>query len=152
MIVHRIQKPKYGNDISGKGSTLAGGRWHPPGSLPVLYTASNRSLAILEVLVHLPAPLIVLPKLILLDVFVPDKKVLQIDEGDLPASWKLRGYHKTVQEWGMEWLRSRRSLAISVPSVISTDFTVLINPLHADFSHVHVHRELRGFIIDDRLI
>ena len=152
MIVHRIQKLKYGSDISGKGSTLVGGRWHLPGSLPVLYTTSNRSLAILEVLAHLPAPSIVPPKLILLEVFVPDKNVLKIDERDLPTGWKLRGYHRTVQEWGMDWLRSRRSLAISVPSVISMDFNILINPLHTDFSRVHVNREFRGFIIDDRLI
>ena len=152
MIVHRIQKLKYGSDISGKGSTLTGGRWHLPGSLPILYTTSNKSLAILEVLAHLPAPSITPPRFVLLDIFIPDKKVVQIAEKNLPVGWRLRGYQKTVQGWGTDWLRSRTSLAISVPSVISRDYNILINPLHKDFSQVNVQRELRDFIVDDRLI
>ncbi len=152
MIVYRLQKAKHGADISGKGSTLTGGRWNLLGSNPILYTASNKSLAILEVLAHLPSPQTVAPKLILLDIFLPDKDIVQIEEKTLPVGWRLRGYQRIVQEWGTNWLRSNSSLAISVPSYISMDFNVLINPNHTRFNKVIVVHEQPNFTIDKRLL
>lgn len=53
LIVYRITKQKRIRDISGKGSSVTGGRWNNKGT-PALYTASNVSLALLENLVHIP--------------------------------------------------------------------------------------------------
>ncbi len=52
MELYRLTKEKYGNDISGTGAFLAGGRWNSKG-IRMLYTAGSRSLALVESLAHL---------------------------------------------------------------------------------------------------
>jgi RES domain-containing protein len=152
MTVYRIVKSKHAGDLSGKGSLLVEGRWHLANTLPVLYTASNRSLAILEVLAHLPSPIIKPPRLSLLDIFIPDKEITVIKESDLPKGWKAKIYQRVAQQWGTDWLQSKRSLAIAVPSAISLDHNVLINPLHEGFDKVKITGEEKDFMVDDRLI
>ena len=85
MKVFRIQKAKYGADISGFGSTLVSGRWHKAGNHPILYTSSNISLAILECLVHLPS-VVKPPELLLLTIDIPDKYVTNIELNELPRN------------------------------------------------------------------
>ncbi len=150
MQVYRIQKAKYASDITGIGSTLVSGRWHQAGKFPVLYTSSNVSLAILECLVHLPS-VVNPPELDLLTLEVPDAAVVKMNTIDLPENWNRKGYFDNVQQWGVNWLKNRTSLAISVPSVTSPDFNILINPLHSDFSSVKII-ETRRITLDDRLI
>ena len=152
MIVYRLTKSKHGQDLSGLGSTLVEGRWHRPAALPVLYTASNRSLAILEVLAHLPSPVVKPPRLTMLEIFVPDTSVKTIRDSTLPKGWPSRSYQLEVQEWGTEWLRLGESLAISVPSVISRDRNILVNPTHRDFHKVRVVKAESDFLVDERLI
>ena len=49
----RIVKTRYSADaFSGEGARLYGGRWNSPG-VAMVYTAGSKSLATLEVLVHL---------------------------------------------------------------------------------------------------
>lgn len=137
MLVYRIQKSKYTNDISGIGSTLVSGRWHQAGKNPILYTSSNISLAILECLVHLPSA-VKPPDLILLTLDVPDKSIVKVETKDLPENWNKKGYFETVQRWGTTWLQGLSSLAVLVPSVTSPDYNILLNPGHPDFSHVKI--------------
>lgn len=150
MLVYRIQKAKYANDISGTGSTLVSGRWHQAGKQPVLYTSSNISLAILECLVHLPT-VVKPPDLVLLTIDVPDKSIVTIDTNNLPENWNKKGYFDDVQQWGTKWLQGLSSLAILVPSVTSPDHNILVNPGHPDFSHVRIV-DSRPITLDDRLI
>jgi len=152
MIVYRLAKSKHGKDLSGVGSILVEGRWHLAGALPVLYTASNRSLAILEVLAHLPSPTVKPPKLTLLEIQIPGTTVVVIRDTTLPKGWESRNYQRAVQVWGTKWLKANTSLAISVPSAISGDRNVLINPLHPDFRKVKVVRSEPDFLVDERLI
>ena len=152
MIVYRLQKAKHGRDISGIGSTFVEGRWHLTGSLPLLYTASSRSLSILEALAHLPNSLRHVPKLTMLEISIPDTAIVDIPVASLPTGWRNREYQVDVQQWGMNWLRSKSSLAIKVPSYISLDSNVLVNPLHDDFKKVKLIEEYPGFLIDDRLL
>ena len=152
MIVYRLQKAKHGRDISGIGSTFVEGRWHLPESLPLLYTASSRSLSILEALAHLPNSLRNIPKLTMLEIFIPDDAIVDTPAGSLPSGWRNKDYQVDVQEWGMNWLRSKSSLAIKVPSYISLDSNVLVNPLHFDFNRVNLIQEYTDFLIDDRLL
>src|SRR3954470_8827955 len=51
MLVYRISKRSFAGDLNGIGARLYGGRWNSVG-ISMLYTASSRSLAILEILVH----------------------------------------------------------------------------------------------------
>jgi RES domain-containing protein len=150
MLVYRIQKAKYANDITGTGSTLVSGRWHQAGKLPILYTSSNISLAILECLVHLPT-VVKPPDLVLLTIEVPDKSIVTIETKNLPENWNKKGYFDEVQQWGTRWLQGLSSLAIIVPSVTSPDYNILLNPGHPDFSHVKII-DSRPITLDDRLI
>lgn len=150
MYVYRIQKAKYANDISGTGSTLVSGRWHQSGKNPILYTSSNVSLAILECLVHLPS-VVKPPNLVLLTLEIPDTEVAKIEINDLPENWDKKGYFDSVQQWGVDWLKSKASLAIMVPSITSADFNILINPLHSKFHSVKITGS-RSITLDDRLI
>lgn len=151
MIVYRLQKATYKNDISGVGSTLVSGRWHTSGSVPMLYTTSNRSLAILEILSQLPKG-IPGPKLNMLSIKIPDASVVIIDTTTLPKGWDLVGQRIDVQNFGMDWLRSMSSLAIAVPSVISGDNNILINPMHPEFKMVKVVSIQNDFDIHNRLL
>lgn len=150
MLVYRIQKAKYANDITGTGSTQVSGRWHQAGKLPILYTSSNISLAILECLVHLPT-VVKPPDLILLTIEVPDKSIVTIETKNLPDNWNKKGYFDNVQQWGTKWLQGLTSLAILVPSVTSLDHNILVNPRHPDFSHIRIVNS-RPITLDDRLI
>ena len=101
MKVYRIQKASYGSDISGNGSTLISGRWHRVSRYAMLYTASNRSLAILESLVHLSTsgPF---PRHTLLEIEIDDSVVREIDSEALPKGWDNKNSNvKEVQEWGI---------------------------------------------------
>jgi RES domain-containing protein len=150
MLVYRIQKAKYANDITGTGSTLVSGRWHQAGKHPILYASSNISLAILECLVHLPT-VVKPPDLVLLTIDVPDKSIVTIDTKNLPENWNKKGYFDDVQQWGTKWLQGLTSLAVLVPSVTSLDHNILVNPRHTDFGQVKIV-DSRPITLDDRLI
>ncbi|MBA4054565.1 MAG: RES domain-containing protein [Marivirga sp.] len=150
MLVYRIQKPKYADDISGFGSTLVSGRWHQAGKYPILYTSSNISLAILVCLVHQPT-VVRPPDLVLLTLEVPDSGIVKVEAKGLPENWDKKGYFDDVQLWGTTWLQSSSSLAIIVRSVTSPDYNILVNPSHPDFSTVKI-AERRPITLDDRLI
>ena len=49
MVVFRIARKEYIQDLSGRGAELFGGRWNEKG-IPALYTSSSLSLAALEIL------------------------------------------------------------------------------------------------------
>ena len=91
------------------------------------------------------------PRLVLLTLEIPDSEVMKIEIEDLPENWRKKGYFDNVQQWGMNWLKSKSSLAIIVPSVTSADFNILINPEHSKFHFVRIV-ESRPIGLDDRLI
>lgn len=150
MLVYRIQKAKYANDISGTGSTLVSGRWHQAGKAPILYASSNVSLAILEYLVHLPS-VVKPPDLVLLTIDVPDNGIVKVETKNLPEHWNTKGYFEDVQRWGTRWLQGLSSLAVIVPSVTSPDYNILVNPGHRDFSRVKIV-DSKPITLDERLI
>jgi len=150
MTVFRIQKAKYRDDLSGIGSTFMPGRWNLAGGQPMLYISSSTSLAILEMLAHLSG--VKPPALVLLNIYVPDDAITSVKQSDLPPNWNKKGYFSDVQEWGMAWLKSSSSLAISIPSVISKEPNILINPHHPRFNEIKVLSMEDDFLIDDRLL
>lgn len=151
MVVFRIQKTKYRHDLSGMGSTLVPGRWNLAGGKPILYTSSSRSLAILEMLAHLTNG-VKPPPLVMLNIYVPDNAITAVDVSKLPKRWDEKGYIPEVQQWGMRWLESNSSLALSVPSIISKDPNILINPTHSRFGEVKIGLTEDDFLIDNRLL
>jgi len=150
MVVHRLAKKKYAHDpLGGAGALLVGGRWHHKG-LRIVYCAQTLSLASLEFFVHFE----VLHKaigLVAIGIELPDPLVEDLPAASLPADWDATPPTAATAEIGTEWIKSGRSTALRVPSVLTRgEFNVLINPAHADFKRVHV-ASLADYKYDTRM-
>jgi RES domain-containing protein len=149
MIVYRITNCDYANDLSGTGARLYGGRWNNEGK-SMLYTASSRSLAILEVLVHLP-PLMIPDNYCSVEIEVPDDSILTINTADLPVGWQDVSTITETKEMGDAFIKNREYLMMRVPSVIvSTEYNYLINPTHPKIKEVSILYN-SPFNFDERL-
>jgi len=149
MILYRIAREKYANDLSGRGGLMSSARWHD--HLPVIYTSVNSATCILEKLVHL------LPEEIHHDLTM---SILSVDESlssemieitQLPAIWKHYPAPDILKRIGNAWLMAKSSPLLFVPSVIDPySQNVLINPLHPDAVHITVGK-VEPFTYDERL-
>lgn len=135
VVVWRIatETPAYkADDISGKGAALSGGRWNAVGT-PMLYCASNISLAALETLSHLRGGSLPLNRF-LIHVSIPDEVWETREEPKrLPGGWNAIPAGLTSESFGERWVREKRSALLLVPSVIvPEEKNILINPSHPD--------------------
>ncbi len=154
MFVYRISKTKYINDLSGTGAKLYGGRWNEKG-IPLVYTSSSISLAILESLVHFSfnmAP----PDMSIATIYIPDnifESSVDIKSfGKLPNSWNENLPNPKTQQFIKKWINNKNSLILKVPSAInSREFNYLINPLHKDINLI-ILQDIVPFSFDKRLI
>ncbi|PZR56338.1 MAG: hypothetical protein DLM50_08715 [Candidatus Meridianibacter frigidus] len=100
MIIWRISRPDYlANALSGEGAFRFGGRWNYTG-VPMIYTASSMSLAILEYRAHVAvkdAP----SKLVLLKVEAPGN-VDPYPVAQLPKDWNRIPPSDTTRELGRQ--------------------------------------------------
>lgn len=150
MQVFRMARASRRYDLSGYGALLVGGRWNRRG-LALLYTAENRALAMLEVLVHLPVG--DLPAdMYLLTLEVPEAASrAEITAADLPADWQRLTQPLPTAVLGDAWLLAGATLALRVPSVIlPQEHNLLLNPAHPEFAQVRVV-EAQPFSFDERL-
>ena len=150
MVVYRIANCNYAADLSGTGARLYGGRWNSEGKA-MLYTASSRALAVLEVLVHLNT-LIVPNNFCLTEIEVPDNDIFSLDETLLPSNWRDISPPLMLRELGDEFLKKRGHLLLKVPSsIVPAEYNYLLNPLHPDAIKARlVNRE--PFSFDERLL
>jgi RES domain-containing protein len=135
--------------FDGKAAQRFGGRWSSPGS-PAVYASTTKSLALLEVLVHLDVgrPL---PRLVAFAFNVPDDLVERLPPARLPRHWRSSKGMLATQRVGDEWLATRRALALAVPSVIvPEEHNYLLNPEHAAFARLRFGRPM-PFLVDPRL-
>lgn len=135
MIAWRITKRAYGAraDVLGGEGARAGGRWNRAG-LAVVYSSENASLAILETLVRLTERR--LPKsLVAVRITIPDgATVTTIAKSLLPRGWQEVDNRECI-EIGSEWIESRKSLVLRVPSAAnSLEDNLLLNPQHPDIA------------------
>ena len=134
--------------FSGEGAVRYAGRWHFAGA-PVVYTATSRALAALEILVHLEirhAP----PGFVLIPAEVPDELITVLE--DPPPGWDALPAGDASRRAGAAWLRSRNAAALQVSSlVMQGEHNVLLNPLHPDFGRIEVG-EPEPFAFDPRLL
>lgn len=103
----------------GEGARRAGGRWNSKG-IRVLYMSENRSLTVLEVLVHLSG---VLPdKYFLGSAEIPDNMpVERIVDEDLPEAWSIGHSFRPFGNCGRAELRSEpRPLGLCANRVCGT--------------------------------
>jgi RES domain-containing protein len=150
MEVFRLARYTRRFDLSGYGAYLYGGRWNLPG-LALLYTAEQRAIALLETLVHLP--LEDLPDdMYLMTLEVPDDVSREaLTPEDLPTDWQRLSMPQPTATIGHEWLKSGRSLALQVPSVVvPQERNLLLNPAHPEFIRVRL-LDAQPFHFDERL-
>ena len=126
---------------SGEGARRFGQRWNPPG-LPAIYTGTSFALCLIEVLVHAnrKSPPSVARSV---EAVVPDDVSR---EAFVPAShpgWDDLRDLSVAQAFGRDWVESRRSALLVVPSVVTAarDFNVVVNPDHPDAGRISVGLE-----------
>jgi RES domain-containing protein len=138
MIVFRLSKGKYRNDLSGKGAELTGGRWNSTG-MAMLYTSASQALCLCEIAVHLPLGII--PKdYYLLSLEVPDDMdILELTVADLPADWQAVPPSNNTQVIGDQFLSEGTYVCLKVPSaVVPGEYNYLFNPSHPAFSKIKI--------------
>jgi RES domain-containing protein len=121
-------------------------RWTPAGAACV-YTSLSPATALLEYLVHLEGRT---PKELLLAVGMiqAESSMSEINE---PSTWSELPYRSEVQQIGLSWLQSGRSLALRVPSAICPgECNLLLNPRHEGFAALQLVA-LRPVSVDERL-
>ncbi len=139
MILWRLCRLAHAN-LSGEGGRLYSGRWHSAGR-PIIYTATEPSLAVLEVRVNLDVPFELLPD---------DYVLVSIETG--PADLEtLATLPENPRAHGDAWLQEQRTLLLAVPSVIIPQArNVLINPAHPAAAPARIVRA-EPFNFDPRL-
>jgi RES domain-containing protein len=147
----RLVHPMYADDaFSGEGPRGRGGRWNLRNSA-LVYTASSVSLATLELLVQNQRALL-LPEYVLFSCSFPETFVARVERKRLPENWRDYPGSRELQEIGTEWLRSRTSAVLEVPSaVIEEEVNYLLNPQHDDFRSIDISAP-RPFKLDLRLL
>ena len=149
MLLYRITKAQYADDLSGNGSRFFGGRWNSEGR-PMLYLASSRSLAILESLAHI-TPTNAPDEYMLLTIEAPDDFIaVSIDL--LPDQWNEYPESNMTKQIGNAFLQRNEYLLLKVPSaLVPEEFNYLMNPLHPNAAQVKVIKK-SPYTFDDRLL
>ncbi|HVZ26440.1 MAG TPA: RES family NAD+ phosphorylase [Sediminibacterium sp.] len=148
MILYRFAQERYGHDLSGNGARLYGGRWNPPG-IPVVYTSSSISLALLELIAN-SGSLEYLQHMHLIELQVPDELAKNPHRFDqLKKNWY---QDLDYTRWmGKKMLQTAQSLLCACPSVIvPQEWNYLVNPMHADIRKLSI-RKTQHFHFDERL-
>ena len=126
--------------FSGEGSRLYGGRWNSKG-IAVAYVAATRSLAMLEILVHMrntqqtapPIPYMLFPA------SFDERLVEGIPLSSLPPDWDLEPPTDSTKSIGDAWVSAASSPVLSVPSVlVPEERNYILNPGHNLFDQIHL--------------
>ena len=134
MIVYRIVREDLAT-LDGKGAAEYPGRWNKH-DVPCVYTSASPSLAQLEKMVNVDdwKIFITIPHLILC-IEVPDNKVHEISESDLPPGWDNAVYSLETQEMGTNLLNNPSVTAFSIPSAVSKmERNIILNPRSSDYA------------------
>ncbi|HAK10922.1 MAG TPA: RES superfamily protein [Chitinophagaceae bacterium] len=138
MEAYRLSRKMYASTLSGKGAALKGARWNSIG-VEMIYTASNRSLAMAEVAVHLS--LATLPTdYMMVTLFIPDDISIQkLTVADLPTDWNTFPHPISTQAIGDKFIAANQHCILQIPSSVTQgDYNLLINPNHPDFSRIKI--------------
>ncbi|MBV9301854.1 MAG: RES family NAD+ phosphorylase [Acidobacteriaceae bacterium] len=145
----RIVKKKYQHTaFDGSGARLYGGRWNLPGTA-VVYTAFSRSLAILEILVHMNASGL-LESYVLCPCEFDREFVQRVSPASLPSKWRQSGVSDKIQVFGDELIRHASVPVLQFPSaVVPQEENYLLLPEHPLFIKIRIG-EPEPFLFDRR--
>lgn len=125
----------------------SGGRWSSPG-VPAVYASLSPAGAILEFLAHIDGEKPV--DLALISACMPDTDIEVADV--LPPEWREWPYRDDVREYGNAWIRSGRSAALRLPSVLCEQAcNLLLNPDHDGIGRIQVTK-IEPITLDPRLL
>ena len=102
----------------GTGAALLGGRWNSPGR-PAIYGSLSFACAMLEILAH--AGIGRIPdtqQSVIAEVPDEDALIERHEQASLPDGWDAED-SGVARLFGDDWLASRRSLVLIVPSVVA---------------------------------
>jgi RES domain-containing protein len=148
MLVYRITLEKYAGSLVASGNAA---RWNSK-DVSMIYTASSRSLACLENIVHRT-------HLGSSDIFrvmvisIPDSmKIERISLKDLHPGWNEFDQYPYTRSVGDQWISEGRSAILSVPSaIIQQEENFLLNPAHKDFRKITLEA-IEPFAFDTRIL
>jgi len=145
-----VKRQHAATAFDGKAAQRFGGRWNSPGHRAV-YASATKSLAVLEVLVHLDVGR-TLPRLVAITCDVDAKLVERLAEGLLQRHWRTSRGLLGTQQIGDGWLTSGHALALAVPSVVvPEELNYLLNPAHPAFGRLRFGRAM-PFLLDPHLV
>ncbi|MEI6947543.1 RES family NAD+ phosphorylase [Paraflavisolibacter sp. H34] len=149
MIVYRIGRKKWANDLTGEGARLHGGRWNNIG-VPCLYTSGSRALSVLEYSCHVPIDDI--PRALTFTLYtIPDDAIFECAESDLPGNWRRLAHSGACRNYG-SLLLSAGHLVLKLPSVVLPyEYNYLLNPAHPDFKTVITIHGVEDYAYDIRV-
>lgn len=149
LLVYNIRKDKYATKLTASG---VANRWNLDNQY-VIYSASSRALATLELVVHKSAIAVNLDyKVLVIELNVAEKDVLNVDLSKLPKKWQSMAAYSKLQSVGNVWYKEKKHLIMKVPSaIIPQEFNFLINTQHADFEKKVKLKAVENFAWDERL-
>jgi len=149
MILYRIGKTKFANDLEGAGAKLYGGRWNHEG-VSCIYCAASRALSLLEYSARVT--LDSMPKaLSFTSLDVPDELIHIPKTLKFPATWNVWPHPKEARDFGTALLKENKHAVVQFPSaIIAEEFIYLINPLHPRMKSIKIIN-VRDYVYDARL-
>ncbi len=145
-----VKRTHAATAFDGKAAHRYGGRWNSSGRGAV-YASASKSLAVLEVLVHLDVGR-TLPRLVAFTFEVDATLVDRVSDSQLPRHWRTSRGLLATQQIGDAWLVSGRTLALAVPSaIVPEELNYLLNPAHPVFARLEFGRSI-PFLLDPRLM
>ena len=150
MEAYRLSRAKFAESLSGKGAAIKGARWNSPG-VELIYTATNRSLAMAEVAVHFTLATLP-PDYVMMTLFIPDDISLKkLGVTDLPVDWNAFPHPVSTQVVGDRFVNENKFCILQIPSVVTQgDYNLLINPHHAEFEGIKI-MSVEEFPFDNRI-
>lgn len=141
MRVYRIEREKYLDaPLKGIGAAKTEGyRWNSLDTY-IVYTASTRALATVEVAVHLDLNEDLPTDRFYVEIDIPDDiEILELEISDLPKNWDNKPPIIETQVIGDSFVDSNEYAVLRVPSsIVPPEHNYLINPNHSEASKIQV--------------
>ena len=104
----------------------------------------------METIVHTP-PLLI-PRLDLLTIEVPNDSISEFKKEDLPSNWKQYPAPDILAQLGQNWVRSMETIALRVPSCIVDQVNnIILNCTHPEYDSRVEIKNIEEFFFDRRL-
>ncbi|MDE0283419.1 MAG: RES domain-containing protein [Gammaproteobacteria bacterium] len=145
-----VKRRQSASAFDGEGARRFGGRWNSKGQA-CIYLTSSISLGHLEIMVHI-SDYHLLRQYVVLSLDLEARDMMVLPDDALPNDWREYPAPLSTAVIGNEWLASRESAVLSVPSVIvPSERNYLLNPRHPRFTAIIKTVREEVFSFDPRL-